>query len=90
MLKNKEGTSKYWFSIQVMNANVGVSKVEVSVDGGKSWKATTRQTYNFWENAAGFGTDSVDVRVTGVNGKSVVVKGVSVVPKALKTAGGNL
>ncbi|KAF2823649.1 hypothetical protein CC86DRAFT_297793 [Ophiobolus disseminans] len=90
VLKNKEGTSKYWFSVQVMNANVGVSTVEVSVDGGASWKATQRQEYNYFENPAGFGTDSVDIRVTGVNGKVVVVKGVSVVPEALKTAGGNL
>jgi len=90
VLKNKSGTSKFWFSMQVMNANVGVSTLEVSVDGGKSWKGTKRMDYNFFENASGFGTDSVDVRITGVNGKSVVVKGVSIQAGATKTAGGNL
>ena len=89
VLKNKEGTSKYWFSMQVMNANVGVAKLEVSTDGGASWKATTRQPYNFFENPSGFGTDSVDVKVTSTNGKSVVVKGVSIQAGSLKTAGGN-
>lgn len=89
ILKNKEGTSKWWFAIQVMNSNVRVSKLEVSTDGGKSWKGTTRQPYNFFENPSGFGTDSVDVKVTSVNGGSIVVKGVSVQPKSMKTAGSN-
>jgi expansin (peptidoglycan-binding protein) len=89
VLKNKSGTSKFWFSMQVMNANVGVSKLEVSTDGGKSWKATTRQPYNFFENSSGFGADSVDVKVTSINGKTVVVNGVSVASNSLKTAGGN-
>lgn len=89
VLKNKEGTSPYWFSMQVMNSNVAVSKLEVSIDGGATWKATTRKPYNFWENPSGFGTSSVDVRVMGVNGKTVTVKGVSVAASSTKTAGGN-
>jgi expansin (peptidoglycan-binding protein) len=90
VLKNKSGTSKYWFSMQVMNANVGVSKLEVSTDGGASWKATIRQPYNFFENSAGYGMDKVDVRVTGVNGKTVVVNGVSIASESTVTADGNL
>ncbi|KAF2731235.1 barwin-like endoglucanase [Polyplosphaeria fusca] len=90
VLKNKSGTSRYWFSMQVMNSNVAVAKLEVSTDGGKSWKGTTRQPYNFFENSGGFGTESVDVRVTGVGGGVVVVRGVSVASGAMKTAGGNL
>ncbi|KAH7074835.1 RlpA-like double-psi beta-barrel-protein domain-containing protein-containing protein [Paraphoma chrysanthemicola] len=89
VLKNKSGTSKFWFSMQVMNANVGVAKLDVSTDGGKTWKPTTRQPYNFFENSAGFGTDSVDVKVTSVDGKTVVVKGVSIAADTTKTAGGN-
>jgi expansin (peptidoglycan-binding protein) len=89
-LKNKSGTSKFWFSMQVMNANVGVTKLEVSTDNGATWKATTRKPYNFFENPAGFGSESVDVRVTGVNGKMVVTKGVSVASNSIKEAGGNL
>jgi expansin (peptidoglycan-binding protein) len=90
VLKNKSGTSKFWFSMQVMNANVGVSKLEVSTDGGATWKPTTRKPYNFFENPAGFGADSVDIKVTGTNGKVVTVKGVSIASNSLKTAGGNL
>ncbi|KAK1988710.1 RlpA-like double-psi beta-barrel-protein domain-containing protein-containing protein [Colletotrichum cereale] len=77
-LHNKSGTSAYWFSMQVLNHNEPVSTLEVSTDGGSTWKKTTRQPYNFFENSSGFGTDSVDVRVTGESGKAVIVKNVNV------------
>ncbi|KAF1851003.1 carbohydrate-binding module family 63 protein [Cucurbitaria berberidis CBS 394.84] len=89
VLKNKEGTSKFWFSMQVMNSNVKVSKLEVSTDGGSSWKSTTRKEYNYFENPSGFGADSVDVKVTSVNGDSIVVKDVSIAASSTKTSKGN-
>ncbi|KNG48352.1 carbohydrate-binding module family 63 protein [Stemphylium lycopersici] len=89
VLKNKEGTSKFWFAMQVMNSNVPVSKLEVSTDGGSSWKSTTRKEYNYFENPAGFGADTVDVKVTSDSGESIVVKGVSIAPTTTKTAGSN-
>ncbi|KAF2184636.1 carbohydrate-binding module family 63 protein [Zopfia rhizophila CBS 207.26] len=89
VLKNKEGTSKYWFSMQVMNSNVPVSKLEVSTDGGKTWQGTTRKEYNFFENPSGFGTDTVDVKVTSVNGGSITVKNCGVVPSSKITASSN-
>ncbi|KAL4870366.1 RlpA-like double-psi beta-barrel-protein domain-containing protein-containing protein [Aspergillus spectabilis] len=90
ILKNKEGTSQYWFSMQVVNANEAVQSLEVSTDNGSTWQATTRTFYNFFENAAGFGTESVDVRVTGVSGGVVVVRGVSVQSGASVTTDGNV
>ncbi|EFQ85866.1 hypothetical protein CFE70_001761 [Pyrenophora teres f. teres 0-1] len=89
VLKNKSGTSKFWFSMQVMNSNIGVAKLEVSTDGGASWKQTKRQPYNFFENASGFGTDAVDVRVTSTDGKTIMVKNVSIKSESKTTAGGN-
>ncbi|KAJ5406179.1 hypothetical protein N7465_007463 [Penicillium sp. CMV-2018d] len=89
-LKNKEGTSAYWFSMQVVNANEAVTALEVSTDGGSSWKSTTRTYYNFFENTAGFGTSTVDVRITGASGKTVVVKDVGVSSGNVVTAGSNL
>jgi hypothetical protein len=41
------------------------------------------------ENPAGFGTDTVDVKVTSTNGKTVITKGVSIASNSLKTTGGN-
>ncbi|KAI1428281.1 carbohydrate-binding module family 63 protein [Xylaria sp. FL1777] len=89
ILHNKSGTSAYWFSMQVVNANEAVSKLEVSTDGGSTWKSTTRQNYNFFENSSGFGTDTVTVRVTSESGSTVVVKNVSVASDSQVTAGSN-
>ncbi|OGE56913.1 hypothetical protein PENARI_c002G03907 [Penicillium arizonense] len=89
-LKNKEGTSAYWFSMQVINANEAVTKLEVSTDGGSSWKSTTRTYYNYFEDSSGFGTDTVDVRVTGSSGKTVVVKNVGCASGSEVTASSNL
>ncbi|KAJ9142916.1 Rare lipoprotein A [Pleurostoma richardsiae] len=89
VLHNKSGTSAYWFSMQVVNANEPVAKLEVSTDGGSTWQATTRQSYNFFENSSGFGTSSVDVRVTSQGGKTIVVNGVSVASDSQVTAGSN-
>ncbi|KAF1933477.1 carbohydrate-binding module family 63 protein [Didymella exigua CBS 183.55] len=89
VLKNKSGTSKDWFSMQVVNSNVAVASLEVSTDGGKTWQATTRQTYNYFENSAGFGTQTVDVKVTSTSGQSIIVKGVSIAENTTKTASSN-
>ena len=89
VLKNKSGTSKFWFSMQVMNSNVEVKSLEVSTDGGNTWKATQRKDYNYFENAAGFGADTVDVKVTGTSGSPIIVKGVSVASGTTKTASSN-
>ncbi|KAL4940731.1 RlpA-like double-psi beta-barrel-protein domain-containing protein-containing protein [Aspergillus oleicola] len=88
-LRNKSGTSAYWFSMQVLNANEAVKSLEVSTDGGETWQGTTRSEYNFFENQSGFGTEKVDVRVTGVGGKSVTVKNVSVESGSSVEADGN-
>ncbi|KAI0468651.1 carbohydrate-binding module family 63 protein [Xylaria cf. heliscus] len=89
ILHNKSGTSAYWFSMQVVNANEAVAKLEVSTDGGSTWKSTTRQEYNFFENSSGFGTDTVTVRVTSESGSTVVVKNVGVASDSQITAGSN-
>jgi expansin len=88
-LHNKSGTSKYWFSKQVVGHNEPVAKLEVSTDGGSTWQGTTRQSYNFFENSSGFGTDAVAVRVTSSSGQTVVVKGVSVASGSSVMASGN-
>ncbi|KAK8121416.1 carbohydrate-binding module family 63 protein [Apiospora kogelbergensis] len=87
-LRNKAGASAWWFSMQVVGADVPVASLEVSVDGGRTWRPTRRQEYNFFEEPAGFGSDTVSVRVTGETGGSVVVHGVGVESELEVTAGG--
>ncbi|KAF7905958.1 hypothetical protein EAF00_000237 [Botryotinia globosa] len=85
----KEGVSAYWFSMQVVNAAEGVAKLDVSTDGGKTWQSTTRTTYNYFEHSSGYGA-KVNVRVTGLSGKTVIINNVEVTPGNLVTASGNL
>lgn len=75
--------------MQVVNANGAVESLEVSTDNGSTWQETTRSDYNFFENSSGFGTDTVDVRVTGVDGGVITVKNVSVASGESVTADGN-
>jgi expansin len=72
-----------------MNSNVPVSKLEVSTDNGATWQATERQPYNYFQNAAGFGTSAVDVKVTSTNGGVITVKGVSIEPSKQTKATSN-
>jgi expansin (peptidoglycan-binding protein) len=73
-LSTQSGSSKYWFSMQVVNSNVPVKSLEVSTDGGNTWQPTTRSEYNFFQNASGFGVDYVDVRITSATGETIIVK----------------
>jgi expansin len=88
-LHNKDGVSQYWFSMQVTNANKAVTTLEVSTDGGSTWTETERQSYNFFQYSSGFGTATVDVRVTSVEGDVVVVNNVEVASGASTTASSN-
>jgi len=75
--------------MQVINANIPVAKLEVSTDGGATWQATTRQNYNFFVGASGFGTDTVNVKVTSSTGKVITVNSVGVASGTEVTASGN-
>lgn len=85
----KVGSSKYWFSMQVVNSNIAVSNLEISTDGGNSWQGLVRKEYNYFEKSDGTGTDVVDVKVTAVDGRTIVVKGASVASESSKIADGN-
>jgi expansin len=61
----------------------------VSIDGGSTWTGTTRQSYNFFEYSSGFGTTTVDVKVTGVDGAVIIVNDVQVASGVSTTASSN-
>jgi expansin (peptidoglycan-binding protein) len=75
--------------MQVVNSNLPVTKLEVSTDSGSTWQSTTRSSYNYFENQSGFGTDTVDVRVTAEGGSQITVKNVSVSSGSSVTASSN-
>jgi len=77
--------------MQVVNSNTAVTALDVSTDGGNTWKSTVRRDYNYFERSGnnGFGTDKVDVRITSSNRKQIKILGISVTSKALIKASGN-
>ncbi|KAF4556812.1 Hypothetical protein D9617_1g086940 [Elsinoe fawcettii] len=86
----KSGVSQYWFSAQVVNGKRRTTKLEVSTDAGKTYKAVSnRQTYNFFELSSGVGKTSAWIRVTSETGSQVVVKDVPMTSDKIVTAGGN-
>lgn len=88
-IRNKEGTSQWWFSMQVVNHNQPIKSLEVSTDSGKTWTATTRKDYNFWENPNGFRVETTQVRVTATTGKSIVITNVGTTAGAKYSATSN-
>lgn len=88
-VRNKEGTSPYWFSMQVINANKRVESLHFSTNGGATWIATVRQFYNYFEYSAGSRTSVVDVKVTSINGDVVIVKNVAIGGSIKATASSN-
>lgn len=89
VVRNKEGTSNSWFSMQVINHNQPVKSLEVSTNGGSSWQATTRRDYNYFEQASGFGVDWMKVRVTSTTGEQIIVSRVNSTANACFTAASN-
>ncbi|KAK1835008.1 RlpA-like double-psi beta-barrel-protein domain-containing protein-containing protein [Podospora conica] len=81
VVRNKIGTSRYHFSLQVLNANLPITALHVSTDKGQTWEETVRREYNFFERAegknGGFSADKVMVRVSCSNGRRVILPEVS-------------
>ncbi|KAF2765929.1 barwin-like endoglucanase [Teratosphaeria nubilosa] len=85
----KSGVSEYWFSAQVVNGNDRTASMEVSTDGGSTWKSTERQDYNFFQISSGAGASTASIRVTSFGGSAVTVDNVSMTGDATATASGN-
>ncbi|KAG8724795.1 hypothetical protein FRC09_014217 [Ceratobasidium sp. 395] len=75
--KNKEGTSQWYFAMQVRNSRLPIDTLEVSTNGGVSWTRVNRETYNFFTSYSGFG-ETVDIRVTSTTGQQIIEKGIKV------------
>lgn len=72
------GASQYWFAATVENATRRTAKMEVSTDGGKTWKVASRKghDYNMFELPGTLPTNTATVRVTSHVGSVVTVNNV--------------
>jgi expansin (peptidoglycan-binding protein) len=66
----KDGSSQYWTALQVRNSRLPVAKMELQ--SGGSWVDIMRATYNYFIVPSGVGPGSYQVRVTAVDGQTLV------------------
>ncbi|HEX7452534.1 MAG TPA: expansin EXLX1 family cellulose-binding protein [Polyangiaceae bacterium] len=69
--KYKDGSNAFWTAVQVRNSRYPISKLESSKDGA-SWTEAQRQDYDYFLNGGGFGAGSTQVRITAVNGDTLI------------------
>ena len=70
--KYKDGANEWWTAVQVRNHRLPVTSLEWSSDDGATWNPTERQDYNYFLADSGFGADPVKVRITAVDGQTLV------------------
>jgi expansin (peptidoglycan-binding protein) len=67
----KDGSNPWWTAVQVLNHRLPITTLEWSPDGN-SWSSTERTTYNYFLATSGFGPNPVRVRITAVDGQTLV------------------
>jgi expansin (peptidoglycan-binding protein) len=78
-LRVKEGSSRWWMQIQVIDAGNPIASVELERRDG--WRSLSRSRDNFWTaEDPGPGDGPFTVRITDVNGHVATVGGVSLSP----------
>jgi len=81
----KEGSSQYWTAIQVRNHRLPIASLELQRDG--AWMKVNREPYNYFIAPGGAGPGPVTVRITALDGQTLVdtlppVSSATVVPGA--------
>ncbi|KAK8175299.1 RlpA-like double-psi beta-barrel-protein domain-containing protein-containing protein, partial [Phyllosticta citrichinensis] len=78
-ITDKEGTNEYYVAMQAQNGKEPTESLELSSDGGKTYKPAQRDSTNhFILNGGPVGAQLVDVKATSKSGKVSVVKGVPI------------
>ncbi|HEU4404652.1 MAG TPA: expansin EXLX1 family cellulose-binding protein [Polyangiaceae bacterium] len=84
----KDGSSGYWTAVQVRNHRFAIASVEYKKADG-SWAAMGRESYNYFVEPAGFGTEGpYALRATDVRGGVVQNEAVAAVEEGEVEAGG--
>lgn len=67
----KDGSSSYWTAVVFRNYPVPIRTVQYQNSSG-AWREMVRMPYNYWVDTRGFGTGPYSLRVTDLNGNSVM------------------
>jgi len=68
----KEGSTRYWTAIQVRNHRVPIAKLEILPAGSSSWIDVPRMDYNYFVWPQAIAAGSLQVRVTGLTGETLL------------------
>jgi expansin len=68
----KDGANQWWTAVQVLNHRLPIESMEYSKDGGGAWESTQRMDYNYFLADGGFGEGSTQVRITAIDGQTLV------------------
>ena len=74
----KNGSSQWWFALQVLDHGNRLASVSVKVNG--TWKAATLADYNYWIYQPGAGPGPYSIKVTDVYGQQTTVTGIRMSP----------
>jgi len=72
----KEGSSRFWFALQVDNHGNALRSVQVR-SGKGSWRTLELADFNYWVSETGAGTGPFQVRVSDVRGHTAEVNGIA-------------
>jgi len=68
----KEGSTRYWTAIQVRNHRVPIAKLEILPAGSSAWIEVPRTDYNYFVWPQAIASGSLQVRVTGLTGETLL------------------
>lgn len=84
----KEGASRYWFAVLVVNHGNPLRSVEVR--SGSSWRAPERAEYNYWIYESGLGPGPYTIRITDVYGQRTTASGIKMAPEQVQKTSARL
>lgn len=67
----KDGANQWWTAVLVANHRLPIAKFEVSNDG-TTFREVPREDYNYFVDTSGFGPDAVTVRITSIDGQTLI------------------
>jgi expansin (peptidoglycan-binding protein) len=79
----KEGSSRWWLALLVIDHGNPLASVETKTAGG-AWRKLARADYNYWVAESGAGQGPFSVRVTDTRGHRVTADGVRLAPATVQ------
>jgi expansin len=82
----KNGSSRYWLALVVMNTGNAIASVQLETAPGR-WMKLTHANWNAWIAQQGAGPGPFTVRVTDVLRHRVTIRNVALKPNAVQRTG---